>query len=75
VDEHFLLGLPGLVNLEIRHDLVQIQTSDSDATLYAVLDAGYRPREIEVTSLGLEQAFIAITAEDDATNAHAGETN
>ena len=76
VDEHFLLGLPGLVNLEVRHDLVQIQTSDSDATLYAVLDAGYRPREIEVTSLGLEQAFIAITAEDDATNgnAHAGET-
>src|SRR5271155_4788503 len=36
VDEHFLLGLPGLVNLEVRHDLVQIQTSDSDATLYAV---------------------------------------
>jgi ABC-2 type transport system ATP-binding protein len=77
VDEHFLLGLPGLVNLEVRHDLVQIQTSDSDATLYAVLDAGYRPREIEVTSLGLEQAFIAITAEDDATNgnAYAGETS
>jgi len=65
---------------------VQIQTSDSDATLYAVLDAGYRPTEIEVGSLGLEQAFIAITAEDDAANtvaantgaantgAHAGET-
>ena len=68
VDEPFLLGLPGLVNLEVRHDVVQIQSSDSDATLYAVLDAGYRPREIEVTSLGLEQAFLAITAEDDATN-------
>jgi hypothetical protein len=36
--------------------------------LYAVLDAGYRPREIEVTSLGLEQAFLAITAEDDNMN-------
>jgi ABC-2 type transport system ATP-binding protein len=65
VDEPFLLGLPGLVNLEIRNDLVQIQTSDSDATLYALLDAGYRPRELEVGSLGLEQAFLAITAEDD----------
>jgi ABC-2 type transport system ATP-binding protein len=54
---------------------VQIQSSDSDATLYAILDAGYRPREIEVSSLGLEQAFLAITAEDDAANgnAHAGE--
>ncbi len=76
VDEQFLLGLPAVVNLEVRRDLVQIQSSDSDATLYALLDAGYRPREIEVTSLGLEQAFIAITAEDDATNgnARAGET-
>jgi ABC-2 type transport system ATP-binding protein len=77
VDEQFLLGLPALVNLEVRHDLVQIQTSDSDATLYAVLDAGYRPHEIEVTGLGLEQAFLAITAEDDAANGNqpAGETN
>jgi ABC-2 type transport system ATP-binding protein len=36
VDEPFLLGLPGLVNLEVRHDLVQIQSTDSDATLYAL---------------------------------------
>jgi ABC-2 type transport system ATP-binding protein len=68
VDEPFLLGLPGLVSLDVRGDVVQIQSSDSDATLYALLDAGYRPREIEVGSLGLEQAFIAITAEDDRAN-------
>jgi ABC-2 type transport system ATP-binding protein len=76
-DEQFLLGLPALVNVEVRHDLVQIQSSDSDATLYAVLDAGYRPYEIEVTGLGLEQAFLAITAEDDLANENpsAGETN
>jgi ABC-2 type transport system ATP-binding protein len=75
VDEQFLLGLPGLVNLDVRRDFVQIQTSDSDAALYAILDAGYRPREIEVTSLGLEQAFLAITAEDDRSNGndHFGE--
>jgi ABC-2 type transport system ATP-binding protein len=71
VNEPFLLGLPGLVNLEIRGDLVQIQAADSDAALYAVLDAGYRPREIEVSSLGLEQAFIAITSEDDRAAAAA----
>src|SRR6201996_5598704 len=82
IDEPFLLGLPALVNVEIRHDLVQIQSSDSDRTLYAVLDAGYRPRDLEVSSLGLEQAFLAITAEDDKNNsepagaglAHAEET-
>jgi ABC-2 type transport system ATP-binding protein len=72
VNEPFLLGLPGLVNLEVRNDIVQIQSSDSDATLYAILDAGYRPREIEVGSLGLEQAFIAITAEDDRANGDNG---
>ncbi len=71
VDEPFLLGLPGLVNLEVRHNLVQLQSADSDATLYAILDAGLRPREIEVTSLGLEQAFIAITSEDDRANGDA----
>jgi ABC-2 type transport system ATP-binding protein len=72
VDEAFLLGLPALVNLEIRRDQIHIQSSDSDRTLYALLDAGYRPREIEVSSLGLEQAFLAITAEDDKNGA-AGE--
>ena len=66
VNEPFLFGLPGVSSLDVRGDVVQIQTSDSDATLYALLDAGYRPRELEVGSLGLEQAFIAITAEDDA---------
>jgi ABC-2 type transport system ATP-binding protein len=68
VDEPFLLQLPGLVNLEIRGDLVYVQATDSDAALYAVLDAGYRPREIEVTGLGLEQAFLAITSQDNEAN-------
>ena len=67
-DEAFLLGLPGIVSVETRHGLVHIQTTDSDGTLYAVLDAGCRPSEIEVGSLGLEQAFLAITAEDDQAN-------
>jgi ABC-2 type transport system ATP-binding protein len=65
VDEPFLLGLPGIVSLDVRGDIVRIQSSDSDKTLYAVLDAGYRPSDIEVSGLGLEQAFLAITAEDD----------
>ena len=65
VSEPFLLGLPGLVSLDMHGEVVHIQSSDSDATLYGLLDAGYRPTEIEVSGLGLEQAFLAITAEDD----------
>ncbi len=75
IDEPFLLGLPGLVNVEIRHDRVQIQSNDSDVTLYALLDAGYRPRELEIGGLGLEQAFLAITAEDDKTNGNGNSNN
>lgn len=75
IDEPFLLGLPALVNVEIRHDLVQIQSSDSDRTLYALLDAGYRPRDIEVSSLGLEQAFLAITAADDQNHGEPAEAS
>jgi ABC-2 type transport system ATP-binding protein len=67
--ETFLLGLPGLVSLDLHGDIVHIQSSDSDKTLYAVLDAGLRPSDIEVSGLGLEQAFLAITAEDDLAGA------
>ena len=65
-DEPFLRGLPALTSLDLRRDLVQIQSTDSDRTLYALLDAGYRPRQIEITGLDLEQAFLAITAADNS---------
>jgi ABC-2 type transport system ATP-binding protein len=67
-NEAWLLTLPSLVSVEVHGEVVHLQTDDSDATLYAILDAGHRPTEIEVGSLGLEQAFIAITAEDNAKN-------
>jgi ABC-2 type transport system ATP-binding protein len=64
-DEPFLRGLPGLLSLDVRRDLVQIQTADADRTLYALLDAGYRPSQLEITGLDLEQAFLAITRAGD----------
>jgi len=49
---------------------------DVEVRRITLVNRATRPREIEVTSLGLEQAFLAITAEDDATNGHStGETN
>jgi ABC-2 type transport system ATP-binding protein len=54
-----------VVSLELIRDRVQIQTSDSDKTFYALLDAGLRPEEIEISALGLEQAFVAITQQDN----------
>ena len=71
VQDAVLHRLPNLVHVERQADIVRLQTSDSDATLYALLDAGYRPADIEIQALGLEQAFLAITAED---NNHDGTT-
>jgi ABC-2 type transport system ATP-binding protein len=65
-----LLMLPNVVSLEVLNDRVQIQTSDSDKTFYSILDAGLRPEEIEITALGLEQAFVAITRQDDDENGY-----
>jgi ABC-2 type transport system ATP-binding protein len=64
-----LLALPNVVSLAVQHDQVRIQSSDSDKTFYAVLDAGLRPYDIEISPLGLEQAFIAITEHDNETGA------
>jgi ABC-2 type transport system ATP-binding protein len=69
IEDAVLHRLPHLVSVERQHDTVRLQTSDSDATLYALLDAGYRPRDIEVAGLGLEAAFLAITAEDNNNGA------
>jgi ABC-2 type transport system ATP-binding protein len=81
IDAADLQLLPAVVSVEVRHDMAHLRTADSDRTLYGLMAAGYRPREIEVTSLGLEQAFLAITAAGDhddtvpagAVHAHAGE--
>ncbi len=68
-----LLMLPSVVSLEVINDRVHIQTSDSDKTFYSILDAGLRPEQIEITALGLEQAFVAITKQDDdGETAYAG---
>jgi ABC-2 type transport system ATP-binding protein len=68
-----LLNLPHVVSLDVLHDHVQIQTSDSDKTFYALLDQGLRPMEIEISALGLEQAFVAITERDNESDELAAE--
>jgi ABC-2 type transport system ATP-binding protein len=60
-----LLMLPNVVSLEVVNDRVSIQSSDSDKTFYSLLDAGHRPEQIEISALGLEQAFVAITQSDN----------
>ncbi|MFD7735232.1 ABC transporter ATP-binding protein [Kitasatospora phosalacinea] len=69
-DEAVLRALPGTVGLDVstRADgvrTVRIRSADADAGVAALYAAGLYPRGLEVTSLGLEQAFLTITGEQD----------
>ncbi|RKE20972.1 ABC transporter ATP-binding protein [Streptomyces sp. TLI_171] len=67
-DEAALRELPGTVGLDVstRADgvrTVRIRSADADAGVAALYKAGLYPRGLEVTGLGLEQAFLTITNE------------
>ncbi|USA01446.1 ABC transporter ATP-binding protein [Streptomyces lydicamycinicus] len=66
VDRGALDGLPALLSLEVSGRTVRIQSRDADATVHALYGLGLYPRHLEVSGLGLEQAFIALTTASDA---------
>ncbi|MFI1213647.1 ABC transporter ATP-binding protein [Streptomyces sp. NPDC020802] len=66
IDGSALRALPFLTALDISGHTVRIQSSDADATVHALYGLGVRPRNLEVAGLGLEQAFVAITAAEEA---------
>jgi ABC-2 type transport system ATP-binding protein len=61
IDEAALRALPSLTMLSVSGHTVRIQSTDADATTHALYALGLYPRNLEVSGLGLEQAFIAIT--------------
>ncbi|MGW2520018.1 ABC transporter ATP-binding protein [Streptomyces sp. NPDC001617] len=66
IDEAPLRGLPFLTSIDISGQTVRIQSTDADATVHALYGLGLYPRNLEVAGLGLEQAFVAITAAEEA---------
>ncbi|WP_035845471.1 ABC transporter ATP-binding protein [Kitasatospora azatica] len=73
VEEAVLRALPGLVALELSGAAdgvrtVRIRSTDADAVVAGLYKAGCYPRGLEVTSLGLEQAFLTITEAAEATD-------
>ncbi|UIX30985.1 ABC transporter ATP-binding protein [Streptomyces sp. GQFP] len=61
-EEAVLRTLPFLTALDIARQTVRIQSSDADATVHALYGLGFYPRNLEVAGLGLEQAFVTLTA-------------
>ena len=65
VDIDTLRGLPGVTDVQRLGESVVLHCSDSDAALRALLLSKPAARDIEVTSAGLEQAFLQLTGSDD----------
>ncbi|WP_037886756.1 ABC transporter ATP-binding protein [Streptomyces viridochromogenes] len=66
MDEPALRDLPFLTAMDVSGDTVRLQSADADATVHALYGRGLYPRNLEVAGLGLEQAFVAITAAEEA---------
>ncbi len=62
-----LSAIPGADSVEIRGDTVLVHASDSDAVARHLLTAT-AARDLEITTRGLEDAFIALTSDDDTNS-------
>jgi ABC-2 type transport system ATP-binding protein len=62
-----LEALAGVSSAERRGEAVSLRCSDSDAAIRALLAAYPQVRDLEIAAAGLEQAFMMLTGDGDAT--------
>jgi ABC-2 type transport system ATP-binding protein len=65
-----LARLPGVRSAEIRGNRAHLDTSDADATVVALVRSQRPFANLEVTSAGLEDAFLALTTGADNQSSH-----
>ncbi|MEC3977195.1 ABC transporter ATP-binding protein [Amycolatopsis sp. H20-H5] len=65
VTEPVIAGLPAVTGYELRGDRAVLSSADSDATLRALLAAVPGARDIEISAVGLEGAFLSLTSEEN----------
>jgi ABC-2 type transport system ATP-binding protein len=61
-----LMLLPGVTSVQLRAGRAELACADSDAAIRALLAAHPAASDIEIAALGLEEAFLALTAEEAA---------
>jgi ABC-2 type transport system ATP-binding protein len=61
-----LEALPGVVGAERHGETVLLTCSDSDTAVRALLASYAEARDLEIAGAGLEQAFLALTADEAA---------
>ena len=57
-----LSALPGAESVEVRGDTVRVHSTDSDAVARYLLN-DTPARDLEITTRGLEDAFLALTGD------------
>ncbi len=62
-DQAALLAIPGADSVEVRGETVLVHASDSDSVARYLLTQT-PARDLEITTRGLEDAFIALTSDD-----------
>jgi ABC-2 type transport system ATP-binding protein len=67
-DQVGLLAVPGVQSVEVRGDAVLMRTSDSDATARYLLTQT-AAWDLEITAHTLEDAFLALTGDDEPPSA------
>jgi ABC-2 type transport system ATP-binding protein len=65
-DEARIAALPGVTSAQRHGAAVTLRCTDSDAAIRALLRAYPDARDIEITSAGLEEAFLELTGGADA---------
>ncbi|MBO8192709.1 ABC transporter ATP-binding protein [Streptomyces oryzae] len=62
-----LRALPGVTELDLAGAAVRLRSTDADATVQALYALGLYPHGLEVTGLGLEEAFVTLTSRAEET--------
>ncbi|GGM61066.1 ABC transporter ATP-binding protein [Longimycelium tulufanense] len=64
-DRERLAALPGVTAASVRGDRIELVCTDADAAARALLIEFPRAKDLEVSSVGLEAAFLALTSEQE----------
>jgi ABC-2 type transport system ATP-binding protein len=70
--ESALAALPGVTAVELRGDQATLACADSDTALRALLAAHPTAHDIEITAVGLEEAFLALTGDMETVDMEEG---
>jgi len=65
-DAGALRALPAVQQLRLAGGVISLDSTDSDATVRGLVGSGTTFTDLEVTSAGLEDAFLALTYEEPA---------